>query len=156
MRPYAAIATVLSLILLSGCGSEERPESPITGPAWYITDVYTQPDSPSQLPDSIAGQAVMSLGEHTVAGDTGCAPFQAEVHYSHDGEGSTSADATHLRFDHLRIDDPTCEGAAQYFHEHIVSLLNSELDIEYKESSLLLRSSAEEIDAPALRLTSAL
>ncbi|WP_167540131.1 META domain-containing protein [Corynebacterium ciconiae] len=145
-----------TLALLTACGSQQPEPNPLTGPAWYITDVYTQPDSPSQLPDSIAGKAVLALGEHTMAGDTGCAPFQAEVHYTRDGEGSTSADATQLRFEHLRIDEPHCEGAAQYFHEHIVSLLNSELDVDLKENSLVLRSAEEDIDAPALRLVSAL
>lgn len=150
----AILVALTGAVLLSGCAEREDP-TPLTGPTWHISDVFTEPGVPAELPPAAAGAAVMVLGEHTVTGNTGCAPFQAEVHYYAQGGETTSDRAETLRFTHLRVDDPHCEGPAEFFHAHLTDLLHEELSVTMlNPREVILRSTSVDYDAPAIRLIS--
>ncbi|MEZ2190632.1 hypothetical protein [Corynebacterium sp. CCM 9204] len=149
--------TVLGVLLLSGCMSGNTPA---ISSNWQVTNVYTDRDHPSVLPDSLAGRAHLAFGDHTVVGDTGCAQFTGSVEFlDSDGRRVSATDpaAVSFVFRDLRVREvEDCEGAERYFHDAFLTLLDSgELAASRPQDGELLLTDAKDtgIDKRAMRLT---
>lgn len=135
--------------LLTGC-SAAQPE--VVDSTWQITNVYTDPGTPSGLPDSVAGTATMLFGDSTVAGFTGCAPFQGRVTFTKDGEGSKPADADHVEFHDMEIKEADCDGKEKFFHDTLSDMLHGGFSMSRDGKDLVLTQDGEAIDRPGIRL----
>lgn len=146
MRSRAVAAVVCSGSLLAGCAERAHVDT-VT---WQITDVYVSSDTPSGVPDDIAGKAVLVFGRSTLAGNTGCAPLHGKVSY----DGASPQDATSLTISSLRVDDPSpeCSGQAMYVHQELVSMLEGGFDFRHEDHELVLQKQPSGLDSPAIRL----
>ena len=155
IKAIAAAAVALGIgTLITACGSND--DTPVVQSTWQITNVYVDEQHPSVLPDSIAGKATMVFGESTIAGNSGCAPFQTRVNFTKDGQETSSAEATQVDFYRKKIDDPTgCTGADLYYHDSLTNMLDGTFDVQRKAANeLLLVKQTDVFNRPAIRLTS--
>lgn len=153
-RLFAAL--LLSTPVLAAC-AEADTASPITGTNWQITNLFLAPETPSALPDLVAGRASLVFGQRSVAGSTGCAPFQGQVTFSADGESANPENADRVSFDLMDIEAPAedCAGQAMFTHQELSRLLDGEFDLELlSENELALTQVSEDVDPPAIRLSS--
>ncbi|MBI9001078.1 hypothetical protein M0E87_11730 [Corynebacterium sp. CCM 9185] len=147
----------LGALLLTGC---TQGQAPVTSSNWQVTNVYTDAEHPSILPDSLAGRAHLAFGDSTVVGDTGCAPFTGSVDFL-DGEGdrvaATDPTAATFVFRDLRVrEDVDCEGVDLYFHNGLLRILHAgELTVARPQDGELLLTDATDraVDKRAVRLT---
>lgn len=161
-------AAGLCVAVLSGCGVE----SPLSNTSWQVADVYTSPEYPSTVPDSIAGLVSINFGNTTISGFTGCVPLQGIVSFYQDASEKSSSPgdpATEVKADILRVDsiefdevnEENCTGHAQFIHDAMVEFFKAS---EYSltrpsdhEVILTVRSSdpqARFLEQPAVRLVS--
>lgn len=149
-------ALLLSAPVLAAC-AESDTSSPITGTNWQITNLFLAPETPSALPDLVAGRASLVFGQSSAAGSTGCAPFQGQVTFSSDGEPTSPQDADRVSFDLMDIEVPVegCVGQAMFIHQELSRLLDGEFDLELlSENELALTKVSDAVDPPAIRLSS--
>ena len=142
IKTIAAAAVALGIgTLITACGSND--DTPVVQSTWQITNVYVDEQHPSVLPDSIAG-------------NSGCAPFQTRVHFTKDGQETSSAEATQVNFYRKKIDDPAgCTGADLYYHDSLTNMLDGTFDVQRKAANeLLLVKQTDAFNRPAIRLTS--
>lgn len=138
----AIAATLLSAAGLIGLASCTEPAS--GNVSWQISQVYVTPDKPAGLPDNV--MATMVLGNSTVTGNTGCAPFQGRITTDKPNEASV------ITFQRMRYKEADCEGSARYFHDELVRLLDGEFTVKRSERELLLTKKTDGVTAPAIRL----
>lgn len=149
-------ALVLGTPLLAACGTADT-SSQITGTNWQITNLHLAPETPSALPDLVAGRASLVFGQRSVAGSTGCAPLQGQVTFSADGEPATAADADRVSFDLMEVEVPAeeCVGQAMFTHQELSRLLDGEFDLaQLSDHELALTKVSDEVDPPVIRLSS--
>ncbi|MCK7675423.1 hypothetical protein [Corynebacterium pygosceleis] len=152
-----AAATALAAILLTGC---TQGQAPVVSSNWQVTNVYTDAEHPSVLPDGLAGRTHLAFGDSTVAGDTGCSPFTGAVDFL-DGNGervaATDTTAATFVFRDLTVrGDGGCEGAELYFHDALLEILRAgELRVSRPQEGELLLTDATDtgVDKRGLRLT---
>lgn len=128
----------------------------VHGTAWQITDLYLEPGTPSALPDTIAGRATLIFGETSVVGSTGCAPIQGAVTFTREGQASSVENADAVIFEEVEFEvaDQQCVGQAAFIHDQLHSLLSGGFDLErVSDHEMVLTQQAEEIDSPAIRLS---
>ncbi|MEX3517527.1 hypothetical protein VVR26_08805 [Corynebacterium camporealensis] len=165
MKIKALVCGAVAASLLSACGSEEPtgPQAPgderIVGKDWQVVGIYTNPDSPSTIPDSLVEVPHISFGESSAVGTTGCTRFTAEVSFS-TGEDSTNIrDADVMHLDEITYDEPSesCTGAANWADTSMRHLLREGNDFDISmnpNNQLVLTLDTDEVDSPALRLVS--
>ncbi len=136
----------------------------ITDTSWQVTDVYTTPDYPAEVPESIAGSVTVSFGNSTITGFTGCAPFNATVEFSRtDGDAlvpSTSGEADHMRVPEMVSDEQVsddCTGHVRFIHDALLDFFQSgEFTISRPEETEMIitvaTADAQAVDQPAIRL----
>ncbi|AKE40764.1 putative secreted protein [Corynebacterium kutscheri] len=134
---------LLLTVMLSACGTPEPTHN-----VFEVTAVYTNPDEVSAINPSVAGAVSMSFGNNTVAGFTGCAPFQ----------GFASLDQQHARFSQMQFDpiSDECSGQNLSIHNALVSLLvDGEFEVDSRENGILiLRSHSEGLEPSSIHLIS--
>lgn len=135
-------------IALSACSSQ----SEVVQSTWQITNVYTTPGTPSGLPDSVAGTATMVFGESTVAGFTGCSPFQGQVSFTKDGSPTQADDADHVDFVRIEMREPNCDGKERFYHDALAEMLEGGFSISRDNEDLVFTKDGDEIDRPGFRL----
>ena len=151
------VVGVLGALLLTGCS---QGQAPVISSNWQVTNVYTDAEHPSVLPDTLAGRAHLAFGDSTVVGDTGCAPFTGSVDFL-DGDGervaATDPAAATFEFRDLRVrEDSGCEGAELFFHEGLLGVLGAgALTVSRPQDGELLLTDADDpaVDKRGIRLT---
>ena len=141
--------TIAFTTALAGC-SAAQPE--VINSTWQITNVYTNPDTPSGLPDSVAGTATMVFGDSTVAGFTGCAPFQGRVSFTKDGAAAKPSEANHVDFHDMEIHEADCTGKERFFHDALADMLHGGFSMSRDGEDLILTTDGEDVDRPGIRL----
>lgn len=134
------LAVLVCGVALTAC-SNEIPMSN----TWQVTNVYTSPDVPSQVPVP----AYLVFGDSTVTGSTGCAEIQGRVSFTPD-----AAQPTHASFRDMNFRDASCEGSQRFFHDQMVALLGGELEVK-KEKDEMLLTKTDGLDRPGIRLVAA-
>ncbi|MCH6197219.1 hypothetical protein MHT86_06880 [Corynebacterium mastitidis] len=161
---YARAAALLgggaAAAVLVACSPEY---SAVVGPTWQVTGLYTDPGESGDLPADAAGRAVLSFGEGTVTGSTGCSRIQGIVRFSAEGSPAAAQDADALTFDRVDIEnaenagdasDAPCVGGAAHVDATLRGLLRGEYSLSRpSEAELVLTQRSEAVDAPAIRLT---
>lgn len=138
---------VLATAVLTGCNKE----TPVT---WQIHDVYLPDAYPSELPETVAGAAVLTFGYSTLAGSDGCAQFNAKVAYEPAGANFTSAQKVTISQVNV-AQSSACEGAAQFYHERIMGLIENQFEIKHDEQNqheIVLLAPEENTIRPGFRL----
>lgn len=163
MRPRVIAAALLVAgglgASLSACSHNPQEALGSMQTSWQVTNVYTEPNTPSSLPPEIAGRAVMVFGDSTVTGDTGCAPFHGSASFTKDGKAAPADQADRVEFSHLdldtkRVSDESCPGASRHFHDALVQLIQGPLKVRFEgDTGLVLTEDSERVNAPAMRLT---
>ncbi|WJZ03642.1 META domain-containing protein [Corynebacterium freiburgense] len=149
VRTTAAMLLLSSTILgLVGCNSPRE----VVQSTWQITNVYTKPGTPSGLPDTVAGSATMVFGESTVAGFTGCSPFQGQVKFTKDGSAAPAAEADHVEFIRIEMREPECSGKERFYHDALAEMLQGGFSITHDGDELVFTQNGEDIDRPGFRL----
>ncbi|ARU46740.1 hypothetical protein [Corynebacterium silvaticum] len=155
MKAKATAVLCLLAISLAGCGQQKQQ---VAGSQWQVTDVYTTPEFPHEVPDAIAGAAVMSFGGSSMTGFTGCAPFQGKISFSaQEKQNVAPQDADRLTVKAVKfqpIDDATCEGRTRYIHGSLVDIIvGASFDVRHDGPGVItLLRSGESVDSPAIRL----
>lgn len=158
--PAAAALLSACALALTACGGQEEPlPEPVSvaGPMWQVTDIYTTPGEPSSVPPGAAGSVGLVFGSGSATGSTGCAPIQARVHYSADGESTTVDEADAVTFDIVDLGpvDDECSGSDAWSHGHMTELIvpGTEFDISMTTpTELVLTAREEAVDPPSIRL----
>ncbi|AFM08053.2 hypothetical protein [Corynebacterium pseudotuberculosis] len=155
MKAKAIAVVCLLAIGLTGCGEKKQQ---VAGSQWQVTNVYTTPEFPNEVPDAIAGSVMMSFGDSSMTGFTGCAPFQGKVSFSAEGKQDVAPqDADRLTVQAVKfqpIDDATCEGRTRYIHDSLVSIIvDASFNVRHDSPDVMtLLRSGDSVDAPAIRL----
>lgn len=147
------------VLLLAGCSSSES----FADSSWQVTEVYTTPDYPPEVPEAIAGAVVVNFGNSTLNGFTGCAPFNATVEFTKtEGDQqviSTSAEADRMKIPEVIFGDSEgdCTGHVEFVHTAMMDFLKSqEFNLsrpEEKEMVITVYSAdPQAVDQPAIRL----
>ncbi|AZA08492.1 hypothetical protein [Corynebacterium pseudopelargi] len=143
------IGTCLSVCL----GACAQPE-PIQNVQWQVTNLYTTPEYPSELPDAVAGAVTLTFGASSMTGDTGCARLQAVVDYdTKDPAEAKEMTVREIEFD--PIDEKQCTGHARFVHDHMVEILHDgHFDIrpEPNSSAKVLLKQSDQFQRPGLRI----
>lgn len=162
-RTIPAAAALLSAcaLALSACGGDQEEPLPepvsVAGPMWQVTDIYTAPGEPSSVPPGAAGSVGLIFGSGSATGSTGCAPIQARVEYSADGEPATVDEADAVTFDIVDLGpvDGECSGSDAWSHGHLTELIvpGAEFDMSLTTpTELVLTAREEAVDPPSIRL----
>ncbi|KQB86229.1 hypothetical protein [Corynebacterium lowii] len=149
----ATLAATIAATALAACAQEH---SAVVGPTWQVTGLYLDPTESGDLPASAAGLAMFSFGEGTIAGSTGCSRIQGIVNFTKDGESSPAQDADTVAFEQVDFEDRSedCQGGAAYTDATLRDLLRGDFTIaQPSEAELVLTQRSDEVDAPAIRLT---
>lgn len=131
------IAAILTVLTVAGCALPEPTKT-----TWQITNVYSDANTPSQLPEP----AYLVLGNTSVTGSTGCGQFQGRVKISPNVDNPTSIEFRDMNFEPAR-----CEGAQRYFHDQLVPMLQGIVEVK-KEHGEMLLTKPTEFDRPGVRL----
>lgn len=163
MRQLALMGVVLASISgLAACGQDDPEPQPGTmiGHQWQVTNLYLEPDAPSDVSGAAGGAVTIVFGETSATGSTGCAPIQASIDFLADGSPAHINDATAVRFTDVRIPDPAgvgvdCAGQRAWTDDSMRFLLSDGhvFDIHHPtqtEAVLTLQTSG--VDRPAMRL----
>ncbi|GGG80385.1 hypothetical protein [Corynebacterium pelargi] len=149
---------VATMLLLGGClgaslGACSQPE-PVQNVQWQVTNVYTTPEYPSEVPDSVAGAVTLTFGASSLTGSTGCARLQAVVDYdTKDPSEAKEMTVREIVFD--PIDEQQCTGHARFIHDHMVDILHDgRFDIrpEPNSSAKVLLKQSDQFQRPGLRI----
>lgn len=124
VKKFAAV--IACAAVLSACASNEQPTQ-VQAATWQISDVYVDPDMPSQVPAEVAGATTMTFGGRSANGFTGCSSFNGIVSFTQ-GENQAAApeDADTVRFTDVEfspIDEGQCVGKILYVHDALVHML---------------------------------
>ncbi|AIU33392.1 MULTISPECIES: hypothetical protein [Corynebacterium] len=155
MKVKVTAALCLLALGLAGCGEKKQQ---VAGSQWQVTDVYTTPEFPHEVPDAIAGAAVMSFGGSSMTGFTGCAPFQGKISFSaQEKQNVAPQDADRLTVKAVKfqpIDDATCEGRTRYIHDSLVDIIvDASFTVRHDGAGVItLLRNGNAIDSPAIRL----
>ncbi|WP_018297362.1 hypothetical protein [Corynebacterium lubricantis] len=151
----AVIGTIAAATLLVGCSSQPE-ENSMVGPTWQVVSLYTTPGSPDELPQSAAGAARFVFGESSIAGNTGCSPFQAAVRFTNGEEEVATIDASEMTFENIEyMDTSSCDGGSQYVHDELHGLftIDSTFEIDHlTDTEIVLTKADSGIEPPSIRL----
>lgn len=139
-------AAAFPLPLLAAC-AEDPGTDPLTGTEWQVTNIYREEGEPSSLPPTLAGAVKLVFGEHTLAGNTGCANIQAIT--------SFTADRLEVTDVHFHPEDGSpCTGADLSVHQAVSDILRSGplTILRPSDSEMILRENTGRPNPPALRL----
>ena len=160
----AAAAVALSASLLSGCGSSDDTEQApgnheVMDKSWQVIGIYTTPDGPSTIPDSVPIAPSMTFGSHGIVGTSGCAQFRARASYFRGTEDAAVNDADNLRIDGIEWDSTRdgCTGESLWAHNQIVRLITEDSAFDMKVDTvnqLILTLRTDAVDSPAIRFAS--
>ncbi|STC68814.1 hypothetical protein [Corynebacterium pilosum] len=137
---------------LGGCAISDR----MNGQIYQVVSVYLEPESPDELPASAAGAARLVMGESTMTGSTGCAPLQAAVVFSAQGQPAARDVAETMRISNIEFRDPEdCDGGPRFVHDSLAQILTADTDYsidQLSDTELILTKQTGEINQPSLRL----
>lgn len=164
-------ATILTTVLaptgLVAC-SQNTAEPPmrIAQRNWQVTAIFVDPQSPTNIPESVSPRPEMTFGESSATGSTGCARFQALVSYHRTAgnsgedaeENTTIREANRVKVEKIKMDEPNegCAGTSAWAHENLSGMLTegAEFDIAFGTSEQLSLTLVDDrVDSPALRLS---
>lgn len=153
-KPLAVVAALSAAVALTACGTEEGR---IVGKNWQVIGIYTTPDAPSAIPETVAEVPDMVFGESTLIGTTGCTRYRAEVSYLDNNAAANIRDADTLRIDELVFDEQAsaCEGEGAWIHNRLTQILNQGSEYGMKldpNDELILTVRDGQVDSPSLRL----
>ena len=165
MRKVAMMVAALCLAALSGCSSDEAPtprgDDIIVGKQWQVINLYTAPDARSAIAPDTAQVPLMSFGEHTVVGSTGCVPFTAEVSFTEGEKDSTIWDADGMLVEKVDYESVAageeCTGSAQWADKLLRSLIAQGHEFDFKlnqNNQLVLTLRTDKVDSPIIRMAS--
>lgn len=149
----AAFAFACAALGLGACAQDPR----LGETTWQVTAVYTAPGEPAAVPEPAAGLAVLSFGETSITGFSGCGPIQAAVTFA-DAAGHRAAPglAESMELSEVGLADPPedCVGAARHVHEQLERVFTpGPFRLEHLGATeLVLTQDRGKVDAPAIRL----
>lgn len=157
IRLTLAIALTLAI---TGCSNSEN----IAYTSWQVTEVYTTPEYPPELPEEIAGSVVVNFGNSTLNGFTGCAPFNATVEFTK-AEGDQQVPSTNSEADHMKIPEvifgdtepDSCTGHVLFVHNAMTDFLKAQeftlsRPAEKEMVVTVFSTDPQAVDQPAIRL----
>ncbi|QPK79479.1 META domain-containing protein [Corynebacterium lizhenjunii] len=150
------LAGALALALpLAACSSPEV----VQDRSWQVVGIYTSPDSPSTIPDTVNPAPSLTLGTAGLVGTTGCAQFRGRADYTHDGQPAAVDTANTLRISSIDFAAPRedCAHESLWAHNQLERLLRADNTFDLrmdKNSELVLTLQDERVDSPAIRFVS--
>lgn len=154
LRIARASFALIPVIALVSCSSQPVQ---LTDSAWFVTDVYTNPEQSSAVSGVVTEQPRIDFGRTSVSGFTGCVPFHGLVSYANAEGPSDFTDAESVSFTDLDFADvpEECGGQDLKLHEELTTLLPHEFSLSRKnDGEVLLSQKTGELNKPSIRLVS--
>ena len=129
LRRVVACVTAVAVAV----GAQGGAKDPEQERLWQVTEGEWNSGATPTPPNAM----YVVLGEHSFAGDTGCGPVTGALRTAKDGASVTVSRVRTPK-------EPTCEGAALFYHQEFIRFFTGMLRVERDGNELTLRNETDE------------